>query len=613
MGSKKNKPILVFFQWNHAGLPMFLKLHMQLHVKCLSQFFDVILINHNCDYREICDKYQPDLALFESGYRTSISKKITIKNTNAYPEIPKLGLHNGDAWCECRTGFISDMAHWGIDTFFTIGTTTAEHTPEIAENLFVWPNFIDDTIYRDYGQYKIVPVLFNGYINPLYPWRQNIFKIVSRCYPSFIFPHLGYENHSPKMIHGEEYSRAINASWFVPTCGTLAKEVVRKHFEIPGSKSCLITEKSASLEAAGFIDMENCVFADEKNILDKIDHLFKNKNELEKIIENGYQLVHSHHTLKQRDQISQWFHLNSNLKSNQEIVQINPFGSLQIVDKSVNFKKPHLVCHGLDLELLRKGDEKLASGKYDDAEALYLSCLNYIHWMSEPKLKLAICSLYKGNAQKAGVYCSETLKNILRDYRAVDPDPVEWAYYIISLLCQGKLNRAIIRANQFPLLHHLELERIRWVINYIQGKEVTIPLVEETFKSRYSIHKLPQLNFLDWINNLSMMAKACKQKYLIKLLDELILPGKRLSENSRKNALKNAIKANVLELRIKYLEKVNYFFEALNIPNPRPELPAISEMDYVIRIARVMRINYFKRFLLKKISYLKNRSMLMIL
>ncbi|MDP4361108.1 glycosyltransferase, partial [Escherichia coli] len=75
-----------------------------------------------------------------------------------------------------------------------------------------------------------------------------------------------------------------------------------------------------ALEAAGFTDMQNCVFADEHDILDKLDYLFQNPDELERITNAGYQLVHSRHTLKQRDQIFQWFNLYKNLKSNQKIV-----------------------------------------------------------------------------------------------------------------------------------------------------------------------------------------------------------------------------------------------------------------------------------------------------
>jgi hypothetical protein len=245
------RPRLVFFQWKHENLPQFLLLHIHTHIKCLKEFFEVIVVNRDCDYKEICNKYNPDLTLFESGYKSTVSKRIQIKNTNSHPEIPKLGLHNGDGWCECRVGFISDMENWGIQTFFTISVTTAEYTPEIAANTYVWPNFIDPEIYHDYQQSKVIPVMFNGSMISLYPWRKKIFDVVSKRYPSLIFPHGGYDKHSRTMIHGEEYARTINSSSFVPACGTITNELVRKPLEIPGCRSCLITEKTPALTAAG--------------------------------------------------------------------------------------------------------------------------------------------------------------------------------------------------------------------------------------------------------------------------------------------------------------------------------------------------------------------------
>ncbi|MDB4999242.1 MAG: hypothetical protein JWR76_319 [Mucilaginibacter sp.] len=602
---KTNKPRLVFFQWNHSGLPMFLQLHMQLHVKCLSEFFDLILINKDCDYQQICDIYQPDITLFESGYRTSISQKITIKNTSAYPKIPKLGLHNGDAWCDCRVGFISDMAHWGIETFFSIGTTMAEHTPELAENLFVWPNFIDSDIYRDYGLPKIVPVLFNGNINPLYPWRQKIYNIVSNCYPSLIFPHLGYESQSPIMFHGEQYARTINASWFVPACGTVAKEVVRKHFEIPGSRSCLITEKTPSVEAAGFVDMQNCVFADEKDVLDKLNYLFKNTHELEKIINAGYQLVQSQHTLKQRDQIFQWFNLNKDLKINQEIVQVSPFKPLSVVEKSTDVKNTHIVSDGLHLKLLQHGDEKLWAGKYDEAEAFFLKCLNYIPWMSEPKLKLTICNLYKGNVENALDWIIKPIQYNLGSYKALDPDPVEWAYFIISLLCKGNINESIIRANQFPSLSHPELDRARLVVNYLRNKGGLVLIPDgQLSTSRYSIHKLPQLIFTDWINHLCFMLNACEQVDYSNMLNKLV--SLKVESLEKSNSVTQSLENHLLSIRINWIKKLNYIFEILHIPNRKKGLPSISINDFAIRLGKWASIDSVKRFVLKNLSTIKD-------
>ncbi|MBD2296486.1 glycosyltransferase family 1 protein [Anabaena sphaerica FACHB-251] len=516
------KPKLVFFQWNHQDTSIFVQMHMKQHVKCLSEFFEVIVINEDCDYRQICDKYQPDLTLFESGVSYSASRRLYIKNTSAYSEIPKLGLHNGDPWCIRRAGFISDMENWGIETFFSTATTIGEHTPEIAENLLIWPNFIDADIYRDYGQKKIIPILINGSTSNLYPWRQTINKIISQNYPSLICPHLGYSKPSEwRMLYGEQYARTINTSWFAPTCGTVAKEVLRKHFEIPGSKSCLITEKSPTLEAAGFIDMQNCVFADEHDILDKLNYLFQHQDELEKITNAGYQLVHSRHTLKQRDQIFQWYNLYKNLKPSQKIVQSGLFQPLTIVEKSSDQKSYHIICNGLDISLINQGDEKLWAGKYNEAEVLYLKCLNYISWMPEPKLKLALCNLYKGNAKTALDWIAYPIKDTLENYKASTPDPVEWSYFLIILICQGKLNEAIKHSEQFPSLSHPELNRTRWIIKMLKNKEYILPPIEQT-KYRATIHQLPNRNLNEWIGNIYIMLTASGQFDLREQLREII-------------------------------------------------------------------------------------------
>jgi hypothetical protein len=506
------KPKLIYFQKIRKDLVEFAQMQKRQHVKCLSEFFDTVVIHEDCDYQEICDKYQPDLALFESGF--AVSDRWLIKNTSAHPEIPKLGFYNGDPWDGARSAFLSNMEHWGIQTFFTMSVPLAEYMPqEIVENLFTWANFIDPELYHDYGESKIIPVLFTGSHSSLYPWRQRIQKIVSQSYPSLICPHLGYEKRATsRMMYGEQYARTINAAWFVPSCGTVAKEVVRKHFEIPAAKSCLIAEKTPALEAAGFVDLQNCVFADEADVLDKIDYLFQNPEELERITHAGYQLVHSQHTYKQRDQILQWFRLNQILKPGEKIVQKSPFGPLAIVEASTGIKNSHIIYSGLDRVLLRQGDEKLQAGEYDTAETLYLKCLSYSPILPEPKLRLAICNLYKGKALAALDWIVQPLQWTLVNSKALDPDPVEWAYFIIALLCQGRLSDASKRARQFPSLRHLELERTRWLIHLLENPQQAIPLPNSDLSHcRLSVQQLPHLSLIDWIERVCLMLKACHQ------------------------------------------------------------------------------------------------------
>jgi hypothetical protein len=320
-------------------------------------------------------------------------------------------------------------------------------------------------------------------------------------------------------MYGERYARMINASYVVPTCGTIAKEVVRKHFEIPACKSCLITEKSPGLEAAGFADMENCVFADEGDILDKLEYLFGNPDALDRITDAGHQLVHSRHTTKDRNQIFQWFELQQKLQPGQRIVQANPFDPLIVVEESSGKKNAHLVANGLHFRLLRQGDASLWEGEYQEAEELYLQCLNHIHWWPEAKFKVGLCKLYQGDA-KAGLWWMGRLnEEILDEYKAIDPDPVEWAYFIISVMCLGQLDDASIRARQFPSLRHPELDRIRWVLNLLTNTGKTPRyLHDDGLKHRSSIHQLPSRSLDEWVQQLCIMLKACRQHSFAKVL-----------------------------------------------------------------------------------------------
>jgi len=512
------KPKLIFFQYRYGeNLPEFLLIHKRKHVKCLSQFFDVVVINEDCDYGQVCDQHQPDVTLFESGVPLFSCQRPQVRNIQACPQVPRLGFLHADGFSEGRAGFLSDMDHWGIDTFFAIATTAAEHMPAIADRLFIWPTFADAGIFHDYGQWKNIPVLFTGNKNALYPWRHRIIKVVTKYYPSLVCPHPGYSPRkaATQVMTGVPYARMLNASWFVPACGTVAREVVRKHFEVPASKACLVTEQSPALEAAGFVDMRNCVFADDHNILEKIEYLFRHPDELNAIIDAGYQLVHSRHTLKHRDQMFQWFKLRQTLKSGQRIVQRNPFEPLQVVEGSPARANSHVIPSGWHLALLRQGDEKLWKGDLQEAESAYLKCLNYYGSMPEPLLRLALCNLYKGNAAAALSWIVKPIEFTLAEYKAADPDPVEWAYLIVSLLGRGKVDEAVRRGSEFPWLHHPELDRVRWAANLLHHHgQAVLGRPDEALTHRVSIHQLPIRSVTEWTEQLCIMLRACGQPEL---------------------------------------------------------------------------------------------------
>ncbi len=143
------KPRLLFFQYRpFENTQPFLKTHKESHVKCLRQYFDVVLVQRDADYEALCETHKPDLSLFEAGGNRETGRRLNIARTNCCPQIPKLALHNADAWSNARAGFRSDLDRWGIENYFSICCSEVEHSPDMSDRAFVWPNFIDPEVFH---------------------------------------------------------------------------------------------------------------------------------------------------------------------------------------------------------------------------------------------------------------------------------------------------------------------------------------------------------------------------------------------------------------------------------------------------------------------------------
>jgi hypothetical protein len=510
MPNQAAKPKLIFFQNKYdETLPEFLLVHKQEHVACLSYFFDVTVINYDCDYRKVCDEFQPDLAIFESGVNLFTCRRPRISNTRVNSKIPKLGFLNADAWCETRSGSISEMDQLDIETIFSISGTAPEHMASLADRLFIWPNFVDPATYHDYGEQKRIPVFLSGATAAQYPWRRRVHKLIANRYPTLVAPHRGYHARSSagQVLYGEAYARTINASQVSAVCGTVAKEVVRKHFEIPACNACLVTERSHLLEEAGFVDMVNCVFADSSDVLDKLHTLFANPDRLKEITTAGHALVHSRHLMQHRSQILEWFQLQTQLSPGERIVQTNAFAPLTKVSASSPAHAAPVEV-GMHLQLLHQGDAMLAAGNTDAAREKYRRCLSYMNRLPEARFKIAICRLLDGNAEEANAGIFELIRYSIGEYRALDPDPVEWAYYILSLLGMGRLNAAVDCLAEFPQLNHVELDRARRLVR-ILSEQGAAPQVAA--KQRPSIHPMETRSEEQWIEYVSSILEACGQ------------------------------------------------------------------------------------------------------
>jgi hypothetical protein len=511
------KPRMLFLRFSRRDIPSFLKLHLEEQVLCLSQNFEVIVINDaSCDYKQLCEMHEPDIAMFESG---TYCGRRQVRNVSSCPSIPKIGFIYCDAYCPHRKSAICDMERWEISTFFTTSVSLGCYTPSIADRLFVWPNFVNPGLYRDYGFPKVIPVLFSGSQASHYPWRSKIDRIVSQRYPSLHSPHFGWhwtENRRPSamsLLEGERYAQLLNSAWVAPTCGTIANEVVRKHFEIPACNTCLLTQETASLKAAGFVDLVNCVFADDGDVLDKLEWLFQRPDELDRITKAGKQLVDSLHTIRQRDQIFQWYSLHRTLGPGQRIVQRGPFLPLTIVEENSGVTNCHVISGGIDRVIMIQAEAELRSGNYQSAAKLFRRCLNYHQPdIPEAKFRLILCWLYQGNFKAALASVREHFpSHRLTSNRWFEPDPTEWAWFILVLLCCGKNREAALRADQFIALNNDELYRVRCLVRILSKQKTEFMDNTSRTGHRASIHQVPEFTIEEWLENIQRMLKACGQ------------------------------------------------------------------------------------------------------
>ena len=510
---QRRKPRLAFFQCRYGpAVPRFALIHNQEHIKCLSQFFDVTVISKDCDYQAVCDRFEPELCVFELGLQLPGARRASISNTGANPGLPRIGLMNADAWGATCATVLSDVDHFGLDALFSICTTTAEHLPSIADMLYVIPNFIDPEIYGQVSAEKLIPVVMSGSCDPQYPWRHNVYRrLASAPFATALLPHHGYRRSGAqnRMLMGRQYAQAIAAAWFAPTCGTVANELLRKHLEIPACRTCLVTESSPVLVAAGFVDMVNCVFADDRDIIAKIEHLLSNPLLLHEIIEAGHRLTMSRHTLAQRDQIHRWFELRKERPaSSTKIVQDGPFGSLESVSADSERRTRHLRSGALHLHLLAEGDRHVSAGDCEAARDCYRQALSYAGSMHQARLKSALCDLLSGDPSAALDSIVPLLKETLLSYRDVTPDPVEWAYFIVCLLCQGRLREAARRARQFRTVRHPELDLIR---SLVDSNSKICP--DDRAIGRTSLHASTSRDA--WFRQLRQVLFTCGQRRMV--------------------------------------------------------------------------------------------------
>lgn len=200
--------------------------------------------------------------------------------------------------------------------FYKYKKTFEKNYGDIGVKSIVWmPHSVDVKLFKDYGLSKKHKVLMVGqcYGNA-YPHRTKMYEMLNnRPY----FTKIGRPmecnqgENKPRWPVGKDYAMELNQAEICVTGGSAFNFPVMKYFEIPASKSIVMTNWFSELGELGFVDDRNIVIADFENLHEQVVKLLGNKKKLKEIQNNGHDFIRKYHTthvraLEMKKEMEKW-------------------------------------------------------------------------------------------------------------------------------------------------------------------------------------------------------------------------------------------------------------------------------------------------------------------
>lgn len=268
-------------------------------IKELSKYVDLTLCYLSGNIQEIIRKLGvvPDFILLNDLY---CSPPITgLSSIN----IPKGLIIFDTHWeVEYRRKFINES---NINYLFTVYRDPFyKYYSEFAYKMYWHPHFINPEVFKDYGEPKSINYLLMGIINHYYPLRQKLLNIMKEESGFVYHEHPGYKQLEAKDFNAalvdDRYAKEINRAKIFLTDDSRLHYPLLKYYEVLACKTLLLAPSSKEIEDLGFIPGTHFVDIDETNFLEKARYYLTHEKERNEIVESGYKMVHSKHTVSQR-------------------------------------------------------------------------------------------------------------------------------------------------------------------------------------------------------------------------------------------------------------------------------------------------------------------------
>ena len=498
-------PRLLYFNgpWDYLG-ERIRKSYIEPFRALLAQDFELISVEGNCNFRTEVEKHRPDAVMFHTGSEAPMEPEVTIANTDAYPEIPRMAYMFRDPFSPSRMMTMNRLKAWKPDQVFTDFRPSDSPAPYFKDTMYL-PWWIDDSICRDYGETKTLNITLtgSGWLSKcIYLWRHEISCALLPRFPVFHAPSLGNRqtNHD---YSGERYSRLLNRSHFSAGCGTVSRYLTMKLLEIPASRCCLIAEEIEVLKAIGFKDGVNCVFATGKNVVAKVEALLDDPERLNAITQAGYDLVHGHHTQRNRRMFAEWFRFWKSKQPGQRVVQTHPFEPLLLCETDAGLPVSRFPSENPLTEALVDGYASVAAGRWTLALQKFEWIIGIVPCVAEARLGAALCLMRLGRTSEATPHLHYNLTLLTRHFGYSHPDPIDLAFIAILCVRMKDAPAAGQLLGHYGAIKHPALNAIRWIFAKSNAALAANPLFQiregDVSSTVETVHILPQRSFADWV------------------------------------------------------------------------------------------------------------------
>lgn len=121
--------------------------------------------------------------------------------------------------------------------------------------------------------------------------RSNVRKLLDK------YAKANFLQYRSGAIDLEQYAANFRNSLIVVNQSRTPHNRPHRIFDALASRSCLLTSQFAYVAHDGLQENENYVnFADNEQLIQKLDYLFNNRSEIERLANNGYNLITQQHT-----------------------------------------------------------------------------------------------------------------------------------------------------------------------------------------------------------------------------------------------------------------------------------------------------------------------------